>query len=124
MTKESLLPMERYDFAENFEIKEVKGKKMIALNGYFYTGSTSAFLWHKEERNITIPVARFLKWKSRDPKSPEYEEYILKYRIKVRHVSRDEAEHELKDFNPKPLNLVSVDENTPCGHYVDMTFAV
>lgn len=27
MTKESLLPMERYDFAENFEIKEVKGKK-------------------------------------------------------------------------------------------------
>ena len=42
MTKESLLPMERYDFAENFEIKEVKGKKMIALNGYFYTGSTSA----------------------------------------------------------------------------------
>ena len=97
---------------------------MIALNGYFYTGSTSAVLWHKEERNITIPVARFLKWKSRDPNSPEYEEYILKYRIKVRHVSRDEAEHELKDFNPKPLNLVSVDENTPCGHYVDMTFAV
>lgn len=122
MTKESLLSMERYDFAETFEIKEVNGKKMITLNGYFYTGS-SAFLWHKEERNITISVERFLKWKSRDPNSLEYEEHILKRRIKIRHMNRDEAEHELIDFNPKPLNLVSVDENTPCGHYIDMTFA-
>ena len=122
MTKESLLSMERYDFAETFEIKEVNGKKMITLNGYFYTGS-SAFLWHKEERNITISVERFLKWKSRDPNSLEYEEHILKRRIKISHMNRDEAEHELKDFNPKPLNLVSVDENTPCGHYIDMTFA-
>lgn len=122
MTKESLLSMERYDFAETFEIKEVNGKKMITLNGYFYTGS-SAFLWHKEERNITISVERFLKWKSRDPNSLEYEEHILKRRIKIRHMNRDEAEHELKDFNPKSLNLVSVDENTPCGHYIDMTFA-
>lgn len=123
MTKESLLSMERYDFAETFEIREVNGKKMITLNGYFYTGS-SAFLWHKEERNITISVERFLKWKSRDPNSLEYEEHILKRRIKIRHMNRDEAEHELIDFNPKPLNLVSVDENTPCGHYIDMTFAV
>ena len=123
MTKESLLSIERYDFAETFEIKEVNGKKMITLNGYFYTGS-SAFLWHKEERNITISVERFLKWKSRDPNSLEYEEHILKRRIKIRHMNRDEAEHELKDFNPKPLNLVSVDENTPCRHYIDMTFAV
>lgn len=122
MTKESLLSMERYDFAETFEIREVNGKKMITLNGYFYTGS-SAFLWHKEERNITISVERFLKWKSRDPNSLEYEEHILKRRIKIRHMNRDEAEHELKDFNPKPLNLVSVDENTHCGHYIDMTFA-
>lgn len=122
MTKESLLSMERYDFAETFEIREVNRKKMITLNGYFYTGS-SAFLWHKEERNITISVERFLKWKSRDPNSLEYEEHILKRRIKIRHMNRDEAEHELKDFNPKPLNLVSVDENTPCGHYIDMTFA-
>lgn len=122
MTKESLLSMERYDFAETFEIREVNGKKMITLNGYFYTGS-SAFLWHKEERNITISVERFLKWKSRDPNSLEYEEHILKRRIKIRHMNRDEAEHELKDFNPKQLNLVSVDENTPCGHYIDMTFA-
>lgn len=73
MTKESSLPMEKYDFAEIFEIREVKGKKMIALNGYFYTGS-SAFLWHKEERNITISVERFLKWKSRDPKDPPHEQ--------------------------------------------------
>ena len=29
--------MERYNFAETFEIKEVNGKKMIALNGYFYS---------------------------------------------------------------------------------------
>lgn len=123
MTKESSLPMEKYDFAEIFEIREVKGRKMIALNGYFYTGS-SAFLWHKEERNIVTPVERFLKWKSRNPNSPEYEEYILKRRVKIRHMNRDEAEHELKDFDPKPLNLVSVDENTPCGHYIDMTFAV
>ena len=122
MTKESLLSMERYDFAETFEIREVNGEKMIALNGYFYTGS-SAFLWHKEERNITISVERFLKWKSRDPNSLEYEEHILKRRIKIRHMNRDEAEHELENFNPKPLNLVSVDENTPCGHYIDMTFA-
>ena len=88
-----------------------------------HTGS-SAFLWHKEERNIVTPVERFLKWKSRNPNSPEYEEYILKRRVKIRHMNRDEAEHELKDFDPKPLNLVSVDENTPCGHYIDMTFAV
>lgn len=120
--KECLLFMERYNFAETFEIKEVNGKKMIALNGYFYTGS-SAFLWHKEERNIVTPIERFLKWKSRNPNSPEYEEYILKRRVKIRHMNRDEAEHELIDFNPKPLNLVSVDENTPCGHYIDMTFA-
>lgn len=46
---------------------------------------------------------------------------ILKYRIEIRHVNRDEAERELKDFNPKLLNLVSVNENTPCGHYVDFT---
>lgn len=120
--KECLLFMERYNFAETFEIREVNGKKMITLNGYFYTGS-SAFLWHKEERNITISVERFLKWKSRDPNSSEYEEHILKRRIKIRHMNRDEAEHELIDFNPKPLNLISVDENTPCGHYIDMTFA-
>lgn len=120
--KERLLFMERYNFAETFEIREVNGKKIITLNGYFYTGS-SAFLWHKEERNITISVERFLKWKSRDPNSSEYEEHILKRRIKIRHMNRDEAEHELIDFNPKPLNLISVDENTPCGHYIDMTFA-
>lgn len=120
--KECLLFMERYNFAETFEIREVNGKKIITLNGYFYTGS-SAFLWHKEERNITISVERFLKWKSRDPNSSEYEEHILKRRIKIRHMNRDEAEHELIDFNPKPLNLASVDENTPCGHYIDMTFA-
>ena len=120
--KERLLFMERYNFAETFEIREVNGKKIITLNGYFYTGS-SAFLWHKEERNITISVERFLKWKSRDPNSSEYEEHILKRRIKIRHMNRDEAKHELIDFNPKPLNLISVDENTPCGHYIDMTFA-